>query len=173
MSMSVPSRDQVLMEVVDETSSATESSTPSTPSQDGNSIATRPQQQAGSWIEGGPGQQCDSQPRAKRRRTDDVRGGQTSSVSGSIHSSQNAQNRSQSDVVGHGSTNISTEWVSTRPETTNNGGQQANNLSGFRLQLPSRMIHTRASRWFLLLLTQNKQFPYAPIGNIRIIPHKP
>ncbi|EGD84228.1 hypothetical protein H112_07917 [Trichophyton rubrum D6] len=147
---------------VDETSSATESSTPSTPSQDGNSIATRPQQQAGSWIEGGPGQQCDSQPRAKRRRTDDVRGGQTSSVSGSIHSSQNAQNRSQSDVVGHGSTNISTEWVSTRPETTNNGGQQANNLSGFRLQLPSLSVrpNRQHSDYSTQTLNQRSVEPY-------------
>ncbi|OAL63409.1 hypothetical protein A7C99_5803 [Trichophyton rubrum] len=141
---------------------ATESSTPSTPSQDGNSIATRPQQQAGSWIEGGPGQQCDSQPRAKRRRTDDVRGGQTSSVSGSIHSSQNAQNRSQSDVVGHGSTNISTEWVSTRPETTNNGGQQANNLSGFRLQLPSLSVrpNRQHSDYSTQTLNQRSVEPY-------------
>ncbi|EZG02201.1 hypothetical protein H106_07770 [Trichophyton rubrum CBS 735.88] len=118
----------------DETSSATESSTLS---QGGGSIATRRERQG---MEGGPEQQCDGQPRAKRRRTDAVRGRQTSSVSGSFHSSQNAQNRSQSDVVAHGSTNISTAWVSTRPETINNGGQQANNLSGFRMQLPSLSI---------------------------------
>ncbi|KAM5439906.1 hypothetical protein McanCB21832_000011 [Microsporum canis] len=126
-------------EGVDETASATESSAPS---QGRGSIATGLERQAGSGIEGGPGQQCDGQPRAKRRRTDAVRGRQTSSVSRSVHRSQNTQGQSESDVAGHDSADIPTEWASTRPETTIDGGQQANNLSGFQLPLlPSLSVH--------------------------------
>lgn len=132
MGVSVPGRDQALTladtEGVDETASATDSSAPS---QGGGSIVTGLERQAGSGVEGGFGQQCDSQPRAKRQRTDTTRGGQTSSVSGSVHHSQNTQGQSESNMVG--------------PETTINRGQQANNLSGFQLPLlPSRTIYTRA-----------------------------
>ncbi|EGD96321.1 hypothetical protein TESG_03773 [Trichophyton tonsurans CBS 112818] len=112
-------------EGVDETASATDSSAPS---QGGGSIVTGLERQAGSGVEGGFGQQCDSQPRAKRQRTDTTRGGQTSSVSGSVHHSQNTQGQSESNMVG--------------PETTINRGQQANNLSGFQLPLlPSLSVH--------------------------------